>query len=118
MIECPMREKCCSNCRFLCLPSIYYHCIVFVSSIFDKRRTPTADVSCVACPGIYDDKNIMPDPYNCMINNSYFYVFGSLVAFYIPMVIMVLSYALTVRLLSKKAKFITHSRADGDLFRR
>lgn len=52
-----------------------------------------------------------------MINNKAFYVFGSLVAFYIPMMTMVATYALTVRLLSKKAKFaILHP--ESDVFRR
>lgn len=59
----------------------------------------------------------MPEDNVCMINNRYFYVFGSLVAFYIPMVVMVLSYALTVQLLSKKARFMLKN-AEGDLFRR
>lgn len=55
--------------------------------------------------GIVDTANIMPAPYVCTINNQTFFIFGSLCAFYIPMVIMVVSYALTVHLLRKKAKF-------------
>ena len=55
--------------------------------------------------GIVDVENIMPEPYTCAINNQAFFIIGSLCAFYIPMVIMVVSYALTVHLLRKKAKF-------------
>lgn len=47
--------------------------------------------------GLYNPKNIMPDPGVCVINNRAFFVFGSLVAFYIPMIIMVVTYALTVQ---------------------
>lgn len=42
----------------------------------------------------------MPDPGVCVINNRAFFVFGSLVAFYIPMIIMVVTYALTVQVSS------------------
>ncbi|XP_024083867.1 5-hydroxytryptamine receptor 2B-like [Cimex lectularius] len=48
----------------------------------------------------------MPEPHLCVINNRTFWIFGSLVAFYIPMVIMVVTYALTVQLLRKKARFV------------
>lgn len=78
---------------------------VYVSIIFSPKT------------GLTNKTNIMPHDDECMINNRAFYVFGSLVAFYIPMVIMVLSYVLTVHLLSKKAKFMMKN-ADGDLFRR
>lgn len=47
--------------------------------------------------GLYNPKNIMPEPGACVINNRAFFVFGSLVAFYIPMIIMVVTYALTVQ---------------------
>ncbi|XP_050538079.1 5-hydroxytryptamine receptor 2C-like [Daktulosphaira vitifoliae] len=56
--------------------------------------------------GLYNPKNIMPEPGMCVINNRAFFVFGSLVAFYIPMIIMVVTYALTVQLLRKKARFL------------
>lgn len=61
--------------------------------------------------------NIMPLPNLCVINNRAFFVFGSLVAFYIPMVIMVITYALTVQLLRKKARFAVE-HAESDIFRR
>lgn len=73
---------------------------------------------CLCHPiGIVNRLNIMPQPNVCVINNRAFFVFGSLVAFYIPMVTMVITYALTVHLLKKKARFaIEH--AESDFFRR
>lgn len=59
----------------------------------------------------------MPKPRLCVINNRAFFVFGSLVAFYIPMVIMVVTYALTVQLLRKKARFAAE-HPEPDQFRR
>lgn len=53
-----------------------------------------------------DSTNIQPHPTTCAINNRFFFVFGSMFAFYIPMVIMVVTYVLTVRLLQRKAKFL------------
>lgn len=54
----------------------------------------------------------MPNANMCMINNRAFFVFGSLVTFYIPMVMMVSTFALTVRLLREKAKFATSQHPD------
>lgn len=59
----------------------------------------------------------MPAPNKCQINNQKFFIFGSLVAFYIPMIVMVTTFSLTVRLLARKAKFaIQHP--EGEIFRR
>lgn len=59
----------------------------------------------------------MPEENSCVINNRAFFVFGSLVAFYMPMVIMVVTYALTVQLLRKKARFAAE-HPEADQFRR
>ncbi|KAI5694270.1 hypothetical protein M8J75_013852 [Diaphorina citri] len=59
--------------------------------------------------GLYNPNNIMQTGKRCAINNRAFFLFGSLVAFYIPMLIMVISYALTVQLLRKKARFLSNS---------
>lgn len=59
----------------------------------------------------------MPKPNECVINNRAFFVFGSLVAFYMPMVVMVVTYALTVQLLRKKARFAAE-HPEADQFRR
>lgn len=56
--------------------------------------------------GLHNSRNIMPEPYHCVINNQTFLGFGSLVAFYIPMIIMVVTYTRTVQLLRKKARFL------------
>lgn len=54
--------------------------------------------------GLTDHKNVMPQEDECVINNRAFFVFGSLVAFYMPMLIMLVAYSLTAHLLRRKAK--------------
>uniref|UniRef100_A0A2M3YYT9 Putative muscarinic acetylcholine receptor gar-3 n=1 Tax=Anopheles braziliensis TaxID=58242 RepID=A0A2M3YYT9_9DIPT len=73
--------------------------------------------SSITVLGLINQNNIMPGPNECVINNRAFFVFGSLVAFYIPMVMMVVTYALTVQLLRKKARFL-EQHPEGELFRR
>ena len=51
---------------------------------------------------ILDIRNIMPTREVCEMNNQHFLIFGSLLAFYIPMVIMVTTYVLTVHHLKKQ----------------
>ncbi|KAG1692302.1 5-hydroxytryptamine receptor 2C [Nymphon striatum] len=46
--------------------------------------------------GILDNSAIQPDEFTCSINNAYYWIYGSLAAFYIPMVIMVITFLLTV----------------------
>lgn len=67
--------------------------------------------------GSIDVQNIIPQRNVCTINNKQFFVYGSLVAFYIPMVIMVSTYALTVQLLRKKARFAA-AHPESEIFRR
>lgn len=67
--------------------------------------------------GIINPSNIMPRPGACVINNRAFFVFGSLIAFYIPMIVMVATYVLTVQLLRRKARFAVE-HPEGDQFRR
>lgn len=67
--------------------------------------------------GVINSLNIMPRPRTCVINNRAFFVFGSLIAFYIPMIVMVATYVLTVQLLRKKARFAAEN-LEGDQFRR
>jgi 5-hydroxytryptamine receptor 2 len=73
--------------------------------------------SSITVLGLYNHSNIMPRPDECVINNRAFFVFGSLVAFYIPMVMMVITYTLTVQLLKKKARFL-EKHPEGEFFRR
>ncbi|XP_076545056.1 5-hydroxytryptamine receptor 2A isoform X2 [Osmia lignaria lignaria] len=67
--------------------------------------------------GIINPLNIMPRPGTCVINNRAFFVFGSLIAFYIPMIVMVATYVLTVQLLRQKARFVAE-HPERDQFRR
>ncbi|XP_049855799.1 D(2) dopamine receptor [Schistocerca gregaria] len=60
--------------------------------------------SSITALGVHDRRNIMPSERQCAINNRYFFVLGSLVAFYVPMLAMVVTYALTAQLLRSKAR--------------
>ncbi|XP_060810361.1 alpha-1D adrenergic receptor [Amyelois transitella] len=60
--------------------------------------------SSITVLGLMNRTNIMPTPDLCVINNRFFWIFGSLVAFYIPMLTMVVSFALTVQLLKRQAR--------------
>ncbi|CAG9782737.1 unnamed protein product [Diatraea saccharalis] len=60
--------------------------------------------SSITVLGLINKTNIMPTPELCVINNRLFWIFGSLVAFYIPMLTMVVSFALTVQLLKRQAR--------------
>ncbi|CAH0600229.1 unnamed protein product [Chrysodeixis includens] len=60
--------------------------------------------SSITVLGLINRTNIMPTPELCVINNRLFWIFGSLVAFYIPMLTMVVSFALTVQLLKRQAR--------------
>jgi len=51
---------------------------------------------------LIDIENIMPAPDICEMNNEPFLIFGSLLSFYIPMVIMVTTYILTIHHLKKQ----------------
>lgn len=57
----------------------------------------------ISALGLIDPSNIMIGD-QCVINNRGFALFGSLATFYIPMILMVVSYSLTVHLLRNKAK--------------
>ncbi|KOX74312.1 5-hydroxytryptamine receptor 2C [Melipona quadrifasciata] len=73
--------------------------------------------SSITVLGIINPSNIMPRPGVCVINNRAFFVFGSLIAFYIPMIVMVATYVLTVQLLRQKARFVAE-HPERDQFRR
>ncbi|XP_037089605.1 D(2) dopamine receptor-like [Pollicipes pollicipes] len=60
--------------------------------------------SIVTILGIVNLDNIMPSPKVCAINNRMFFVLGSLLAFFIPMIIMVITYSLTTLLLRRKCR--------------
>ncbi|XP_076172641.1 5-hydroxytryptamine receptor 2A [Ptiloglossa arizonensis] len=73
--------------------------------------------SSITVLGIINPVNIVPRPNTCMINNRAFFVFGSLIAFYIPMIVMVATYVLTVPLLRQQARFVAE-HPERDQFRR
>ncbi|CAG2108409.1 unnamed protein product, partial [Medioppia subpectinata] len=58
---------------------------------------------------LFDTSNIQPEPLVCAISSRPFQILGSLSAFFVPMVVMLSSYVLTVRLLRRKAKFYEDS---------
>lgn len=53
--------------------------------------------------GILDESNILNNR-QCMLKNNGFIIYGSILAFFIPLVIMVVSYGLTIRLLRKQSR--------------
>ncbi|KAI1287256.1 D(2) dopamine receptor [Halotydeus destructor] len=63
--------------------------------------------------GLIDLKNVQPEPGICAISNRYFQLLGSFSAFFLPMLVMVNSYVLTVSLLSRKAKFCRNATIEG-----
>ncbi|XP_044001076.1 5-hydroxytryptamine receptor 2A isoform X2 [Aphidius gifuensis] len=73
--------------------------------------------SSITVLGLINSSNIMPAPGICVINNRAFFIFGSLVAFYIPMLVMVVTFVLTVQLLRKKARFVAE-HPESNQFRR
>lgn len=54
----------------------------------------------------------------CAINNDFFKNIGSMIAFYVPLVIMVITYSLTVHLLKKQAKLCCDNPSEGVRLRR
>jgi 5-hydroxytryptamine receptor 2 len=62
----------------------------------------------IACPlialGVYRPADILSTDGQCAIFNSYFLVYGSLAAFFGPLGIMLVTYTLTIRLLSRRAR--------------
>ncbi|XP_076453478.1 5-hydroxytryptamine receptor 2A-like [Babylonia areolata] len=62
--------------------------------------------------GVVNDSNILNDGV-CLLTNQHFIIYGSIFAFFIPLTIMVLMYALTVRMLNKQAKLCGGSGGSG-----
>ena len=61
----------------------------------------------LACPipilALVDIHNVMPHTGLCQISNRYFVIIGSLLSFYFPLIIIIIMYCLTVRLLKNQA---------------
>lgn len=63
--------------------------------------------------GIYQPQDILNDDFECGIFNKYFLIYGSLAAFFAPLVIMLVTYSLTIRLLSRRARHLEQRAKEG-----
>ncbi|GIY04943.1 5-hydroxytryptamine receptor 2A [Caerostris extrusa] len=79
---------------------------IVIMKVFLVWLVSMAITSPITILAMMDPTNIQPSPGSCAINNRFFFIFGSMFAFYIPMIIMVVTYVLTVRLLQRKAKYL------------
>uniref|UniRef100_A0A3P8XKF4 G-protein coupled receptors family 1 profile domain-containing protein n=1 Tax=Esox lucius TaxID=8010 RepID=A0A3P8XKF4_ESOLU len=57
--------------------------------------------------GLYNDSNVFDDR-TCVLNERRFVLVASFVAFFIPLIIMVVSYCLTIRVLQRQASAFLH----------
>ncbi|XP_052782305.1 5-hydroxytryptamine receptor 2A-like isoform X2 [Mya arenaria] len=62
--------------------------------------------------GALDQSNIFNN-HQCLLNNDGFIIYGSILAFFIPLIIMVITYTLTVRLLRKQSKLCDPNSQDA-----
>ncbi|XP_052260815.1 5-hydroxytryptamine receptor 2C-like [Dreissena polymorpha] len=60
--------------------------------------------------GALDEFNILNE-HHCTLKHNGFIIYGSILAFFIPLVIMIITYALTVRLLYKQSKRCDYRRS-------
>ena len=63
--------------------------------------------------GIISKDHIFQDG-QCLLANQHFIIYGSIFAFFIPLTIMVVMYALTVRMLNKQAKLCTEGNQERE----
>ena len=63
--------------------------------------------------GSADKKNIIRD-YNCALYNNHFIVYGSILSFLVPLIIMIIMYTLTVHRLSKKFQNLKRQPVKND----
>lgn len=63
--------------------------------------------------GLVSEANIYQDQ-QCLLSNQHFILTGSVVAFFIPLTIMVVMYALTVRMLNRQARMCTADEPGGE----
>ncbi|GAB1601192.1 5-hydroxytryptamine receptor 2A-like [Argonauta hians] len=62
--------------------------------------------------GIVDEQNLIIER-RCAVNNDYFIVYGSIIAFFIPLVIMVATNVLTMQLLNEQARLCSQKKDEG-----
>ncbi|RUS91084.1 hypothetical protein EGW08_001109 [Elysia chlorotica] len=61
--------------------------------------------------GVIRENNVLVQG-ECVLSNEHFIIYGSIFAFFIPLTIMVVMYALTVRMLNAQARLCQGRRAD------
>ncbi|CAI9727611.1 5-hydroxytryptamine receptor 2C-like [Octopus vulgaris] len=62
--------------------------------------------------GIVDEHNLIIER-RCLVNNDYFIIYGSIIAFFIPLVIMVVTNVLTMQLLNEQARLCNQKKDEG-----
>ena len=62
--------------------------------------------------GIFDERNILINS-RCYMRNDNFIIYGSILSFFIPLIIMIITYALTLRLLYNQAKLCDPNGSDS-----
>ncbi|XP_052826760.1 5-hydroxytryptamine receptor 2C [Octopus bimaculoides] len=62
--------------------------------------------------GIVDEHNLIIER-RCLVNNDYFIIYGSIIAFFIPLVIMVVTNVLTMQLLNEQARLCSQKKDEG-----
>ncbi len=67
--------------------------------------------------GIFHPGDILSEDYECGIFNRYFVIYGSLAAFFVPLLLMLVAYSLTIDLLNKQARRCARRNQDGGLRR-
>ncbi|GFO28513.1 5-ht2 receptor [Plakobranchus ocellatus] len=63
--------------------------------------------------GVVREENVLVQG-ECVLSNEHFIIYGSIFAFFIPLAIMVLMYALTVRMLNAQARLCQGRKADDN----
>ncbi|XP_077988119.1 5-hydroxytryptamine receptor 2C-like [Glandiceps talaboti] len=75
----------------------------------------------LSCPlialGMTDATNVL-NQYSCTLTNEYFKLYGSIVAFFIPLAIVVITYSLTVHKLRKKARLCCDKPSNSAVLRK
>lgn len=65
--------------------------------------------------GLVDEKNILSSQHQCVLSNAHFIIYGSVSAFYIPLIIMGILFGLTIHLLRKQYKLCNPKQTqDGE----
>lgn len=63
--------------------------------------------------GLYRPEEILGRDLQCAIFNTQFLVYGSLAAFFLPLLVMLVTYSLTIRMLSERARQLERREREG-----